>query len=107
MLYKLFMGKTDLENICDFFASRASETLEALADTRACVAGTTTTAVITSSSTVAGVLLNGIVRDRGIATLRFVPLPNKDSVTLSKKTGRVLHTFVVSQGFFVVHEGAP
>merc|ERR1712080_754393 len=101
MLYKLFMGKTDLENICDFFASRASETLDALADTRACVAGTTATAVITSRSTVAGVFLNGIVRGRLIATLGGVPLRNKDSVTLSKKTGRGLHTFVVSQGFFV------
>merc|ERR1712080_492035 len=95
MLYKLFMGKTDLENICDFFASRASETLEALADTSACVAGTTATAVITSRSTVAGVFLNGIVRGRLIATLGGVPLRNKDSVTLSKRLGEDFTPHVV------------
>jgi len=102
-----------LENISNLLTGRTCETLETLTDTRAGVACTTTTAVITSRGAVAGVLLNGVVRNRCVTTSTgqsngFVPFADEDGVTLATETGRfgcLCHW--VNQGLFVTRVGAP
>jgi len=78
-----------------------------LADTRACVADTTATAVIASGGTVAWVFLDWVVWDGKVATARFVPFADQNSVTLSINTGGIFLSVLVSECFFVARVSSP